>query len=58
MIKRTLIALLLASMAFCLDARCETISGSDRRITYIGRTLVKSGSVSFDWTGIYLRVRF
>lgn len=58
MIKRTLIALLLASMAFCLDARCETISGSDSRITYIGRTLVKSGSVSFDWTGIYLRVRF
>lgn len=38
--------------------KCETIKGSDGRITYIGRTEVKNGAVSFDWTGTYLRVRF
>lgn len=37
---------------------CETIKGSDSRVTYIGRTEVKEGTVSFDWTGVYLRVRF
>ena len=58
MIERILIASLVAFTAFCLNARCETIDGSDGRITYIGRTEVKGGSVSFDWTGVYLRVKF
>lgn len=34
------------------------IKASDSRITYIGRTEVKDGNVSFDWTGVYARVRF
>lgn len=37
---------------------CETVKGADGRITYIGRTEVKDGAVSFDWTGTYMRVRF
>ncbi|MBR1927500.1 MAG: hypothetical protein IJ840_07115 [Bacteroidales bacterium] len=36
----------------------ETIRGDDARITYIGRTLAKDGEVSFDWTGVYVKVRF
>ena len=36
----------------------STIKASDSRITYIGRTEVKGGDVSFDWTGTYLKVRF
>ncbi|MBQ6254867.1 MAG: hypothetical protein IJK05_09520 [Bacteroidales bacterium] len=37
---------------------CEIMKGSDGRVTYIGRTEVRDGNVSFDWTGVYLRVRF
>ena len=37
---------------------CETVNGSDGRITYIGRTEARDGAVSFDWTGVYLRVSF
>jgi lysophospholipase L1-like esterase len=39
-------------------ALCEVVPGADGRITYIGRTAVNDGSVSFDWTGTYLKVRF
>ena len=35
-----------------------TIKASDSKITYIGRTEVRDGSVSFDWTGVYAKVRF
>ena len=35
-----------------------TVKASDPRITYIGRTEVKDGKVSFDWTGVYAKVRF
>lgn len=31
---------------------------SDSRITFVGRTAVNGDSVSFDWTGIYARVKF
>ena len=31
---------------------------SDTRITYVGRTLTHGDSVSFDWSGVYARVRF
>ena len=31
---------------------------SDTRIEYVGRTLVEDGSVSYDWAGVYFRVRF
>lgn len=41
-----------------LRASGETMPAADSRITYIGRTLASDGSVSFDWTGVYLRIRF
>lgn len=31
---------------------------SDQRIEYTGRTLVKDGNVSYDWSGVYFRVKF
>ncbi|MGM9736203.1 MAG: SGNH/GDSL hydrolase family protein [Candidatus Cryptobacteroides sp.] len=31
---------------------------SDGRFEYIGRTLVSGGDVSYDWSGVYVRVRF
>lgn len=36
----------------------SSVKASDSRITYIGRTEVKDGNVSFDWTGVYAKVRF
>ncbi|MBR1574492.1 MAG: GDSL family lipase [Bacteroidales bacterium] len=37
----------------------ETVTpASDARITYVGRTCVQGGDVSFDWTGVYLRLAF
>lgn len=41
-----------------LPARSENIPATDQRVTYVGRTLSQDGSVSFDWTGVYLKVRF
>lgn len=41
-----------------LQARSETIPATDGRVTYIGRTLSEGSSVSFDWTGVYVRIRF
>ena len=56
---------LLAALVFCAvgvtaapKATDTSIKASDSRITYIGRTEVKDGNVSFDWTGTYLKVRF
>ncbi len=56
---------LLAAAALCAAAMhaapktVETsVKASDPRITYIGRTEVKDGNVSFDWTGVYAKVRF
>lgn len=31
---------------------------SDSRIEYVGRTLVEGSDVSYDWSGVYFRVRF
>lgn len=31
---------------------------SDSRVTYIGRTLADGGSVSFDWTGTTVKIKF
>ena len=37
----------------------ETVSpASDSLITYVGRTLMDGGSVSFDWTAVYARISF
>lgn len=56
---------LLSAAVFCAAVMvaapktAETsVKASDSRITYIGRTEVKDGSVSFDWTGVYAKVRF
>ncbi len=35
-----------------------SVKASDSRITFIGRTEAKDGNVSFDWTGVYAKVRF
>ena len=59
--KKYLIAslfLLLLSAAYAkVPAKKVIIEASDARITWIGRTLVDEGSVSFDWTGTYGKVR-
>ena len=57
----SIIGLILSAAVFVLggiQARCESIPATDSRVTYIGRTLSQNGSVSFDWTGVYLKVRF
>ena len=41
-----------------IPARSENIPATDQRVTYIGRTQAHDGSVSFEWTGVYMRVRF
>ena len=56
--KKILLAALPLLFLTCLDALCETIPASDGRLTYIGRTKTDDGAVSFDWTGVYLKVRF
>lgn len=33
-------------------------AASDSRITYVGRTLKEGDNVSFDWTGVYVKVSF
>lgn len=51
-------ALLLFIPSFSKDAgKTTTVPASDGRITYVGRTLVEDGTVSFDWTGTYFRVK-
>jgi hypothetical protein len=47
---------LLVLSPLCLKA--ETIPASDTRITFVGRTLVDSTDVSFDWTAVYCRIAF
>lgn len=36
----------------------EVIPAVDSRVTFVGRTLVENGDVSFDWTGVYFRIAF
>ena len=50
----TAVALLSAGV----QARSETTPATDGRVTIIGRTQATDGSVSFDWTGVYVKVRF
>lgn len=56
--RKILIAALLLLPIFTPEARSETSAASDWRFTFIGRTSVCDGAVSFDWTGVYMRVRF
>ena len=48
--------LLLAAPVFRVCA--EEFPASDTRITWIGRTEVRGGDVSFDWSGVYAVVHF
>ena len=57
MFKR-LILLLSVLLVPCATLLCESIKGGDGRLTYIGRTEVHDGEVSFDWTGVYVKIRF
>ena len=51
--------LLTASLLMPATAlKAEDFPASDPRITYVGRTLVEGGSVSFDWTGTTIRIAF
>ena len=36
----------------------QTTPASDRRITFVGRTVQQGSDVSFDWSGVYARIRF
>jgi lysophospholipase L1-like esterase len=51
--------LTLSAMAAPKKTVKETVTpASDSLITYLGRTLVDGGSVSFDWTATYVRISF
>lgn len=54
----TVVVCAAVSMSAAPKTAETAIKASDSRITYIGRTEVKDGNVSFDWTGVYARVRF
>ena len=56
--KRMFTAALALLLIFNLEANGETVKADDGRITFIGRTRTVEGAVSFDWTGVYFRVRF
>lgn len=55
---------LLAAILLCANIPAAEKTGSiamkasDSRVTWIGRTTTDEGKVSFDWTGVYMKVRF
>lgn len=53
--KRILTLILLLS---CIGLEAATIPGSDYKAVYVGRTLVEGNTVSFDWSGTTIRIRF
>ena len=55
--KRICLLLLVAALTLPAASR-ERVPASDSRITYVGRTLMTDGTVSFDWSGVYARVAF
>ena len=55
--KKIVIALLLAAAAVPAVAR-ERVPAADSRVTYVGRTLVSEGAVSFDWSAVQARIAF
>jgi lysophospholipase L1-like esterase len=61
--------LIFITMAAAMSIACINLSakkpqslietpGSDPRIEYTGRTLVNGNDVSYDWSGVYVRVKF
>ena len=49
-----LFSLVITTPAFAADKT----PASDSRITYVGRTLVQDGDVSFDWSSTYAKITF
>ncbi len=51
-------------LAFSADLSAKKVKeiietpASDSRIEYTGRTLVNGNDVSYDWSGVYFRVKF
>lgn len=64
MCKKICILMAVLGLAFSTDlsARKAKVSietpASDSRIEYTGRTLVNGDDVSYDWSGVYFRIRF
>ena len=52
-----LLAMLFLTGALAASAR-QSVPASDSRITYIGRTCVQGSDVSFDWSGVSVRLAF
>lgn len=57
-LKALLAAALLASATFAAGAAERSYPASDTRVTWVGRTLVRDGAVSFDWSATYARFSF
>ncbi len=55
---KRIIALFVLAAVACTAAAREKVPATDSRITFVGRTLVSGGAVSFDWSGVYARVAF
>lgn len=55
--KHLLTCILLLAAPAC-HAAAEEFPAADTRITWIGRTSVQGGDVSFDWSGVYAIVDF
>ena len=43
---------------FSSQLMAETISATDSRVTFVGRSVVENGSHRFDWPSTYFRVAF
>lgn len=60
--KRFFIAVLILLTAFNLSGKVRKtmneVSANDDRITFVGRTLKNETGVSFDWSGVYAKVKF
>lgn len=52
------LVLIAACMLLLTNAYAEEIAASDSRVTYVGRTMQQGDHVSFDWTGVYVRIAF
>ena len=53
-----LAALALLCASAVAEARDRSFQAADSRVTWVGRTLVSGGSVSFDWSATYARISF
>lgn len=52
------VLVLAAAMSAVTAFSQSSFDGSDSRVTYVGRTLVKGADVSFDWSATYVRISF